>query len=213
MEAEDHRETTEDQEEFSELLRFTIVGYLGGIILGFLLDRLGFQRSGIGQWLVRTISGEGESFFEGFYALRKRLSTSAFGMAEAYGWGKFIGMTIPWWVDWASRLSGIDMYGTESFYIPFFYGMSDQIGANLSGLLLLRRRRGSWAGALSAYLHHPVMISGLILILVVPMGLYIARAVGFSPTSQTLTALETIASNLCWIPPLIGSRMTSETGR
>jgi hypothetical protein len=130
-------------------------------------------------------------------------------MAEAYGWGKFLGMTIPWWIDWGSRSLGIDMYGTQSFYIPFFYGMSDQIGANISGLLFLRRKSGSWRKAFQEYIHHPVMISGLLLILIVPIGLLLARVAGFSPTNQVLTALETIASNLCWIPPLIGSRRSS----
>jgi hypothetical protein len=27
---------------------------------------------------------------------------------------------------------------------------------------------------------------------------------GFSPTTQVYTALETMAANLCWIPPLVG---------
>jgi hypothetical protein len=126
-------------------------------------------------------------------------------MAEAYGWGKLLGMTAPWWIDLGSRLVGIDVYGLEGFYIPFFYGMSDQIGANVSGLLFLRRRQGSWGEALVAYLRHPVMVSGLALVLVVPTGLFLARLMGFSPTTQVLTALETIAANLCWIPPLVGS--------
>jgi hypothetical protein len=197
-------EEDEEEEEFGELLRYTITGYLGGLILGFGLDSFGFQKSAIGQWLVRTISGEGESILEGLYSLRKRISKSRIGMAEAYGWGKFLGMTIPWWIDWGSRLFGVDVYGVEGFYIPYFYAMSDQIGGNLSGLLHLRRRSGSWRRAFSEYIRHPVMASGLLVIFLVPVGLFIARLVGFSPATQVLTSLETIASNLCWIPPMVG---------
>lgn len=197
-------EKEDEGEEFGELLRYTITGYIGGLLLGGILDLSGFQRSAIGQWLVRTISGEGESLLEGLYAFRKRLRGGAYGMAEAYGWGKLIGMTFPWWIDWGSRALGVDVYGVESFYIPFFYAMSDQIGANISGMLYLRRNSTSWRDALLKYLQHPVMISGLILIFLVPNGLFLARTFGFSPTTQVLTALETILANLCWIPPLSG---------
>lgn len=194
----------EQEEEFGELLRYTVTGYVGGLLLGGLLDFLGFQRSAIGQWLVRTISGEGESLLEGLFALRKRLAGGRSSMAEAYGWGKLIGMTIPWWIDWGSRLLGVDVYGVQGFYIPFFYAMSDQVGANISGLIFLRRKTGSWRGGFNEYIRHPVMVSGLLLIFLVPIGLFIARSLGFSPTTQVLTALETILSNLCWIPPTIG---------
>lgn len=200
----DFTEDEDGDEEFGELLRYTFTGYLGGLILGGLLDILGFQRNAIGQWLVRTISGEGESLLEGLYSLRNRIRGGKYGMAEAYGWGKLIGMTLPWWIDWGSRSFGVDVYGLQGFYIPFFYAMSDQVGANISGLVFLRRRTGSWADALKRYLRHPVMISGLILILIVPIGLYTARSLGFSPSTQVLTALETILSNLCWVPPTLG---------
>lgn len=196
--------TREATEEFGELLRYTGVGYLGGLALGVMLDNLGFHRSGLGQWAVRTLSGEGESIFEGIFAFRQRLRGAVGGMAEAYGWGKLLGMAVPWIVDGVSRLVGVDVYAVEGFYITFFYSMSDQVGANVSGLLFLGRRNQSWSVALKAYFTHPVMLSGLILILSVPVGLWSARLVGFSPTSQTLTALETILANLCWIPPLIG---------
>jgi hypothetical protein len=194
----------EEEEAFGELLRYTLTGYLGGLILGYGLDSLGFQTSAVGQWLVRTISGEGESILEGLFALRKRLSRSKIGMAEAYGWGKLLGMTIPWWIDWGSRIFGVDIYGIEGFYIPYFYAMSDQIGGNFSGLLHLRRKSGSWRKAFIVYFRHPVMVAGLVVILTVPIGLFLARAIGFSPSTQVLTALETIASNLCWIPPMVG---------
>jgi len=193
-----------EKEEFGELLKFTAGGFLGGFLLGFLLDYLGFQRSPIGQWIVRTFSGEGESLFEGIFALRQRLRRAAGSMAEAYGWGKLLGMAFPWLIDWGSRLLGVDVYGVEGFYIPYFYALSDQIGANVSGLLFLRKEEKSWTGAFHEYFHHPVMLASLSIICLVPLGLLIVRLLGFSPTTQTYTALETIAANLCWIPPLVG---------
>jgi hypothetical protein len=197
-------ELSEESEEFGELIRYTLAGYVGGLVLGGLLDHWGFQQSAIGQWLVRTLSGEGESLLEGVYALRKRMGRSGAGMAEAYGWGKFLGMTVPWWIDWGSRLLGVDVYGVQGFYIPYFYAMSDQIGANISGLLFLRRRSNSLGEALASYVRHPVMLTSLLVILVVPVGLFSARSLGFSPSTQVLTALEMIASNLCWVPPAVG---------
>ena len=125
-------------------------------------------------------------------------------MAEAYGWGKLFGMAMPWVIDWGSRLLGVDVYGVEGFYIPYFYALSDQIGANVSGFIFLKRKEGSWLNSISKYFHHPVMLASFIIILTVPVGLLITRIAGFSPTTQTYTALETIVANLCWVPPLIG---------
>jgi len=125
-------------------------------------------------------------------------------MAEAYGWGKFLGLAFPWAIDLGSRLAGVDVYGVEGFYIPYFYALSDQIGANISGMLFLKRAEGSWKAGFFRYVHHPVMLASLFVIILVPLGLLGARILGFSPTTQTFTALETIAANLCWIPPLIG---------
>ena len=97
MSEEQERIEAEHQEgEFGELLKYTGAGFLGGIVLASLLDGLGLQRSGLGQWAVRTLSGEGESLFEGFYALRQRWKGAVASMAEAYGWGKFIEMIFPW---------------------------------------------------------------------------------------------------------------------
>lgn len=193
-----------DTEEFGELLKFTGAGFVGGLALGTVLDWLGFQRSAVGQWIVRTLAGEGESICEGVYALRRRLRASAGSMAEAYGWGKLIGMAIPWVIDWGSRLFGVDVNGVAGFYIPYFYAMGDQIGGNVSGLLYLHRRHAGWSAALGQYVRHPVMLTGLGLVLLVPLGLLAGRLLGFSPTTQTRTALETIAANLCWLPPLAG---------
>ena len=191
-------------EEFGELLRYTAGGYLGGLALGTALDALGFQRSAVGQWLVRTLAGEGESLLEGLFALRHRLTARAASLAEAYGWGKLIGMAVPWVLDWGSRLAGLDVYGVGGFYIPYFYAMTDQIGAGVSGLVYLRRRAGGWGAGLAAYGKHPVMLTGLTIVIGVPLGLLAARSFGFSPTTQTRTALETIAANLCWLPPAVG---------
>ena len=190
--------------EFGELIKYTITGWGGGLALGVVLDALGLQRSPWGQWLVRTLSGEGESLLEGLYSLRQRLARATESVAEAYGWGKLLGMGVPWVVDLASRLAGVDVYGVSGFYIPFFYAMSDQIGGNVSGLLFFRRHSPGWRTALARYFTHPVMVAGLILIFLVPLGLLAVRLLGWSPTTQTKTALETIAANLCWVPPLMG---------
>lgn len=213
--ADPYEQAESARERFGELLRYTIPGYLLGLVLGVVIDALGYPTSAIGQWLVRTVAGEGESVFEGAFAIRQRLSRSSFGMAEAYGWGKLIGMTVPWWIDLISRGLGVDVYGVQGFYIPYFYGMSDQIGASVSGLIYLRRRQGSWRAGAAAYLKHPVMLASLAVILAVPLGLLASRLAGFSPTTQVTTALEAIAANLCWIPPLVGwlaERRGSETG-
>lgn len=53
-------------EDFSELIRYTVPGYAGGLILGGVLDYFGFHINPIGQWAVRTLSGEGDSIFEVF---------------------------------------------------------------------------------------------------------------------------------------------------
>jgi hypothetical protein len=193
-----------EEEGFGELLKYTVAGFAGGLIVGFLLDFFGFQKSPLGQWLVRTLSGEGESILEGLYAFRRRIRHEIGSLAEAYGWGKLFGMIAPWIIDWGSRILGIDVYGIESFYIPYFYAMSDQIGANVSGFLFIRRRTGSSSRALLAYFHEPVMLASLAVIFVVPAGLLVARLLGFSPETQTLTAIETIVANLCWLPPFIG---------
>jgi len=76
-----------EREEFGTLLRFTAAGFTGGLLWGAFLDALGFQRSTIGQWLIRplSLSREGESLFEGIYTLRQRFRGAAPPMVEAYG--------------------------------------------------------------------------------------------------------------------------------
>lgn len=60
-------------------------------------------------------------------------------MAEAYGRGKFFGVFIPWIIDLVSRIAGVDVYGVEGFYIPYFYAISDQIGASIFNRNIFRR--------------------------------------------------------------------------
>lgn len=198
------RDSEGQEEEFGQLIKFTASGFAGGLIVAVLFDLLGFERNPVGQWIVRTLSGEGESILEGLYAVRKRLLGQIGSMAEAYGWGKLFGMIAPWLIDWGSRFLGVDVYGVQGFYIPYFYAMSDQIGANIGGYVFLRKQRGSWSRAAMAYVHHPVMLVSLGIIAFVPLGLLSLRILGFSPSTQVFTALETIAANLCWLPPLIG---------
>ncbi|MEL4305032.1 hypothetical protein [Methanococcoides sp. LMO-2] len=193
-----------ESEGFEELIKYTVPGYVLGLIAGIFLDMQGYQTSPVGQWLVRTLSGEGESILEGIYSIRQRFLGGTGTMAEAYGWGKLFGLAVPWIIDLASRLAGVNVYGVEGFYIPYFYALSDQIGANISGMLFLRRKEGVWSGAFSRYIHHPVMLASLAIIVIVPVGLLLLRLYGFSPTTQTFTALETIVANLCWVPPLVG---------
>jgi hypothetical protein len=195
----------EEEEGFGELLRYTLAGYGAGLLAGAALDRFGLQRSGLGQWLVRTLAGEGESVFEGLFALRRRIAGVTGTMAEAYGWGKLLGMAAPWGIDVVSRLAGVDVNGVQGFYLPYFYALSDQIGASVSGLVFLRRRNATWGATVASYIRHPVMAASLLVIVCVPLALFVVRASGFVPSTQILTAVETIAANLCWVPPLVGS--------
>jgi len=194
----------EEREEFGELIKFTFAGFAGGLGLGWLLDRLGFQQNPFGEWLVRVLAGEGESLLEGIFAIRKKIAGEVHSLAQAYGWGKLAGMTVPWWADLISRFAGVDVYGWEGFYIPYLYAMSDQIGANVAGFIYLYRHEGRLGSAFRRYWGNPVMLSSLFVILLVPFGLLSARLLGFSPTTNLLVALETIAANLCWLPPLVG---------
>ncbi len=198
-----HDEEIFEVEEFRELLTYTFTGFIGGLLFGVLFDSIGWKRSGLAQWFVRTLSGESESLFEGFFAMKQRLQKKRTSMAEIYGWGKFIGITIPWWIDLISRLSGVEVYGVSGFYIPYFYAMTDQIGANIAGGIYLYRKTRSIKEAFKLYIQNALMLSSLIIIFLVPIGLFLARILGFTPDTQVKTALETIVSNLCWIPPLI----------
>jgi hypothetical protein len=207
--ATDHDEKQEvegkpEKGEFGELIRYTLTGYGLGLALGVVFDAFGLPLNAVGQWLVRTFSGEGESIFEGAFALRRRLGKASGSLAEAYGWGKLIGMAFPWAIDWGSRLAGVNVYGLAGFYIPYFYALSDQIGATVSGFVFFKRREKTWSGAVRAYFHSPVMLTSLAVITAVPIGLFLVRLAGFSPTNQVYTAVETIVANLCWLPPFVG---------
>lgn len=193
-----------EEEGFGGLLKYTLPGYAGGIITAVIFDYFGYQLSAVGQIIVRTISGEGESILEGIYSIRKRLSKSAGSLAEAYGWGKLLGMMFPWIVDLGSRWLGLDVYSIEAFYIPYFYALSDQIGANVSGFIYINKKSSSFSEALKSYFKNPVMLTSLAIILLAPLGLLVVRILGFSPVTQKLTAFETIMANLCWLPPVVG---------
>ncbi|RUM29629.1 MAG: hypothetical protein DSY42_06165, partial [Aquifex sp.] len=191
-------------DEFDELIKYTFGGFFLGLLAGFILDFLNFTKNFFAEWIVRTLSGEGESIFEGIFAIKKKLENSAFSLAQAYGWGKFIGMSIPWFIDGFSRLLGINVYSWEGFYIPYFYAMSDQIGGTVGVLTFLSKREGSFMKGFIKFVKNPVGLTSLGIILIVPIGLLVVRLLGFSPETNTLVALETIAANLCWLPPLVG---------
>lgn len=78
-------EPLEEGEGFSELIKYTLPGYLLGLLAGVFLDSRGLQRNPLGQWFVRTLAGEGESIFEGIFSIKKRLKRAEGSMAEAYG--------------------------------------------------------------------------------------------------------------------------------
>jgi hypothetical protein len=189
---------------FTGLIRYTLTGWIGALLLGLWLDHLGLQGNPWGQWAVRALSGQGEDLFEGAFALRQRLSGAAPSLAQSYGWGKLIGMVVPWIVDAGTRLAGVDTSGVAGFYIPWLYAMSDQAGASVSGFLLIRRQTPGLGATVRRYLSDPVMLASLI---VIPIGgavPLLARAAGFVPDTLVRTALETASANLCWIPPGIG---------
>jgi hypothetical protein len=189
---------------FTGLIRYTLTGWICALLLGLWLDHLGLQGNPWGQWAVRALSGQGEDLFEGAFALRQRLSGAAPSLAQSYGWGKLVGMVVPWIVDAGTRLAGIDTSGVSGFYIPWLYAMSDQAGASVSGFLLIRRQTRGLGPAIRRYLSDPVMLASLI---VIPIGgavPLLARGAGFVPDTLVLTALETAGANLCWIPPGIG---------
>jgi len=202
---------------YKELSLFTFVGFLGGLGLGAVLDALGFSTSAIGEWAVRTLSGEGEDLAEGAWVLRSHLrrdrvteaeeeeSEEATGSeaAEAYGTGKVLGMAFPWAVDAVSRFAGVDVRAPEGSYVAYFYSLADQIGANLSGLRHHVRRAGGLRAGLVSYFHDPVMVASLTVITLPLAILYLVRSAGWRPDLLVLAALEGILLNLCWVPPFV----------
>jgi hypothetical protein len=191
-------------EPFGELVAFTLTGYIGGLLLAWTLDSYGLHQNALGQGAVRTLAGEGESIMEGVFALRRRAAGKAGSLAEAYAWGKVLGMVLPWIVDAGSRLVGIDVNAPEGFYVPYLYAMGDQFGAAILGFVFLRNLTGTTWAAARSFLRSPVMLATLSVLVVVPVGLLVVRLLGFSPTNQILTALEVMAANLCWVPPVVG---------
>lgn len=136
----------EEDEGFTELVYYTLPGYVAGVGLGAMLDAVGLSESLIGGVVVRTLAGEGESVFEGVYAVRSSLAGAGGSMAEAYGWGKLLGMGVPLLVHVASWAVGMNMTAPSTFYVPYLYGMSDQIGANVLGFRHLYHEEGTLSG-------------------------------------------------------------------
>lgn len=209
---------------YKELSLFTFVGFAGGLGLGAVLDGLGFSASAIGEWAVRTLSGEGEDLAEGAWVLRSRLRRRGSkeqereeedekleeeGLvwfeeeaAEAYGTGKVVGMAFPWAVDAVSRLAGVDVRAPEGSYVAYFYSLADQLFATLNGFRYHMRRAGSFWGGLKGYFHDPVMVTSFAVVTLPFLALYQVRSAGWRPDLLVLAAVEAILLNLCWLPPL-----------
>jgi len=202
---------------YKELSLFTFAGFLGGLGLGAVLDALGFSTSAIGEWAVRTLSGEGEDLAEGAWVMKRRLrhgqateaeaaedaEPSGSEAAEAYGTGKVLGMAFPWAVDAVSRFAGVDVRAPEGSYVAYFYSLADQIGANLSGLRHHLRQAGGLRAGLVSYFHDPVMVASLTVITLPLAILYLVRSAGWRPDLLVLAAVEGMLLNLCWVPPLV----------
>jgi hypothetical protein len=209
---------------YKELSLFTFVGFVGGLGLGAVLDALGFSTSAIGEWAVRTLSGEGEDLAEGAWVLRSKLRrrerTQAEAgeaeneleeeglvwfeeeAAEAYGTGKVVGMAFPWAVDAVSRLAGIDVRAPEGSYVAYFYSLADQLFATLNGLRYHVRRAGGFWGGVKGYFRDPVMVASFTVVTLPLITLFLVRSAGWRPDLLVLAAIEAILLNLCWVPPL-----------
>ena len=217
---------------YKEISLFTFVGFAGGLGLGALLDALGFSASAIGEWAVRTISGEGEDLSEGAWVLRSRLrrkngkaqeeaheepdeegleeegfvwfeEEDERGAAVAYGSGKVVGMAAPWAIDAVSRLAGVDVRAPEGSYVAYFYYLADQLFATINGLRYHVGRAGSFWGGVKRYFGDPVMATSFTIVTVPFLGLYLVRSSGWRPDSLLLAAIEGVLLNLCWAPPMM----------
>lgn len=210
---------------YKELSLFTFVGFLGGLGLGAFLDRLGFATSAVGEWAVRTLSGEGEDISEGIWVVKSRwgkkrkveekeeleesdeegegLIWFESEAAEAYGLGKVVGMSVPWIVDALSRALGVDVRAPEGTYVAYLYSLADQIGANISGLRHHIQKGGGIRQGLSNYFRDLVMVASLLVITLAPLALFTVRSLGFRPTVLFLAAMEGVLLNLCWVPPAV----------
>lgn len=74
-----------EEEGFGELIYYTIPGFVGGLFFGYLLDFFGYNTSALGQWFVRTLSGEGETILEGVYSINKKIKGHAASLSTVYG--------------------------------------------------------------------------------------------------------------------------------
>jgi hypothetical protein len=217
---------------YKEISLFTFVGFIGGLGLGAALDALGFSTSAIGEWAVRTISGEGEDLAEGAWVLKNRLQRrkakaqevsraedneeeqfieegfvwfeeeDEMGAAEAYGTGKIVGMAAPWVIDAASRLAGVDVHAPEGSYVAYFYSLADQLFATINGLRYHIRRAGSFWKGVQGYFQDPVMVTSFTIVTLPFIGLFLVRSAGWRPDTLFLAAIEGVLLNLCWMPPM-----------
>ena len=172
---------TEVWRRFEELLRFTLVGFIGGLTAGALLDFFQYPLSAWGQWLVRAWSGQGPGWVAAHGAVIQERRRGAFAMARTYGRRRLVVLVLPWLIDGLSRRWGADTAGPAGFYIPCAYGLTAQLAINLEAAKGLRQTDGSWRCALSAYRRNPALVAGALILVGAPLGLLMLRLVGFQP--------------------------------
>lgn len=190
-------------QHFEELLRFTLVGFIGGLTAGSLLDFFQYPVSPLGQWLVRALAGQGAGLVMIRGAVIRERRRGAFAMARTYGHRRLAILTLPWIIDAASRRWGGDTNGLAGFYIPYFYALTAQMDANLRGWVRIRQSSGNRRAAWEAYIRDPGLLSGLLILVGALLVLLGLRSLGFQPLTYTRTAGETLLVNLCWLPALI----------
>ncbi|MGB5983745.1 MAG: hypothetical protein WBG37_00455 [Desulfobacterales bacterium] len=188
---------------FEEMLRYTLVGFIGGLTAGALLDFFQYPLIPLGQWLVRAGSGQGPGLVAVHGAVTQERRRGAFAMARTYGRRRLVILVLPWLIDGLSRRWGVDTSGVAGFYIPCFYGLTAQLEINLRAAGQLRRSAGSWGAALSVYRRDPAWVTGALVLVGAPLALLLLRLSGFQPLTYTRTAVETILVSLCWLPPLV----------
>jgi len=202
MRGAQHNKTVQAWRYFEELLRFTLVGYIGALTAGALLDFFQYPLSPAGQWVVRALAGQGAGLVTMRGAVIRERRRGAFAMVRTYGHRRLAVLILPWVIDYASRRWGVAVNGVAGFYIPCFYALTAQLDTNLRGWSQLRRDSRNWQAALRAYGRDPALATGLAILVGVPLLMLGMRVLGFRPLTHTRTAVETILANLCWLPAL-----------
>ena len=198
-------------QQFETLLRFTLVGYIGALTAGSLLDFFQYPLQPPGEWLVRALAGQGAGLVAARGAILTERRRGAFAMARTYGYRRLLVLLIPWGIDYGSRRWGIATHGVVGFYLPFCYALTAQIDLNLQGWRRLRPTRRDLQSTVTAYWRDPSLRTGLLILLLVPVALVAVRSSGFRPTTYTRIAMETLLANLCWLPPLVAWLSLSRT--